>query len=412
MAPSTAASWLELRRQRLGFVLTRPWLLWTLAGVFTVRLVFLVIADPDRPDGAAILAGGRDFLHRPGHLYTAIAESLARTGYFVAHGWSGPPGAMFLVVPFAALPPGLGLDLWTLGDGLAILGALLLLVRVTRPAGWRRPLLFLTAAYFPPVFADIQAGQIGGYLLLLASGSIWLHARGRSGWAGALAGWATAIKLYPAALVFGAGPRRLLAFAGGLVATALAITVAGFARLGAAGVGHWVSEVLLPSLRSPFPDCEVNSPHTLLGRTLGGDPYYVINSAGGLTRMQSPLHLPTLASAGTDVLLLVLVAVAIRAAWKSGWHPAYSLSLGFALGALVPAEVNVYQMLPLLPVVLVTGVRAAERRTYGVLGLLLLPMLALLRQPCYLPFPDVWSLAMLASFAVCAWSWRLFSPAD
>jgi glycosyl transferase family 87 len=408
---SPLAAWLELRRQRLAFVLTREWLLWFLVAVFWLRLAFFVLADPVRPDGAAIIAAGGDFLHHPGHLYTAAAAFLARTGYMAPFGWSGPPGAMLLVAPFAMLPPRPALGLWTLADAVAILAGLWLLYSATRPAAWRRPLFFLTAAYFPPVFAEIDAGQIGGFMFLLGCGSLWLNSRRHTGWAGALAGVAAAIKIYPAGLLFGVGPRRLRSFVIALVGTAVVVTLAGFARLGFGAIGFYIAKILLPSLRAPLPDCEVNSPHTLIGRWIGGDPFFVLTAGGGTTRMQSPLHLPAVASVTTDLLLVALVVIAIWAAWKSAWHPVYGPSLGFALGALVVSEVNVYQMLPMLPLVLVTGVRAAERGAYGVLGLLLLPMLALLRQPCYLPFPDLWTVAMLALFGICAWNWRLFAPA-
>ena len=55
---------------------------------------------------------------------------------------------------------------------------------------------------------------------------------------------------------------------------------------------------------------------------------------------------------------------------------AYGMSLGFALGALIPNEVWPYQWLPLLPLVLLVVVRGIERRKVGVFALLVVLLLA------------------------------------
>jgi hypothetical protein len=399
--------WFELRLERVGHVLTRPWLLWALALVFWVRLTVIVAATRDHPDGAALIAAARTYVSDPAHLYSAAAAFLAAHGIMAPHGWSGPPGGMLLVAPFALLPGAWAGALWTLGDGAAILAALAFLFAAARPGSWRRPLFFLIAGYFPPVFADLDAGQLGGYLLLLSCAAIWLAAR-RPGWAGALAGLAAAVKLYPAGMLAGVGPRRLPRFSAGFALAAFLLTAIGFAPLGRDAPRSYVFGVLLPSLRSPLPDCALVSPRTLIERTVGGNPYPFIDASGGMVWVQLPLHQPALANALVYAVLAAIVAAAVWAAARSGWHPVYGPSLGLALGALLPGEVHEYQMLPLLPLVLVTAARAGEAGRPGVLALLGLGLAAMVRQSCYLVFPDILTLAAISLFTICVWNNGLF----
>jgi hypothetical protein len=143
---------------------------------------------------------------------------------------------------------------------------------------------------------------------------------------------------------------------------------------------------------------------------VGGSPWQWLAPEGPQV-LRSPVQLPALATAGylaTDVLL---VAATVWAARRSGWHPAYGLALGLALGALLPGEVYPYQVLPLLPLLLLVGtqaVRAGRPAPAGLLGLALLPML---RPPCDLPVPNLWTLGALGVFAVGVWQYRLFTVA-
>jgi hypothetical protein len=84
------------------------------------------------------------------------------------------------------------------------------------------------------------------------------------------------------------------------------------------------------------------------------------------------------------------------------------MSLGFALGALIPNEVWPYQWLPLLPLILVVAVRAVERRRLMTLGLLAVFLLGFVRQPCDLFFPNLWTVAAIGVFVLGVWENRLF----
>jgi hypothetical protein len=406
-AANATGTWLDVRVANLGRALSRPWLLWLIALVFWGRVAVIVSETPDRSDGTALVAAARTYLGDPAHLYTAVAEHLARFGIMPTHGWAGPPGAMLLLAPFALLPGSWATLAWTLADAAAMLGALAFVYATTRPTSWRRPLFFLIAGYFPPLFADLDTGQMGGFLLLLSCAAIWLAAR-RPGWAGALAGLAAGLKLYPAGILAGVAPRRLRRFGAGLAGAAFALTAVAFLPLGAGAPGFWLFRVLLPALRSPLPDCAIDSPRTLINRTIGGEAYPYINASGGMTWVRLPLHEPALAAVLGYVVLAAIVAAVVWAAARSDWHPVYGPSLGLALGALLPGEVNIYQMLPLLPLLLVTAMRAGETGNYRVLAALGVALAAMVRQPCFLVFPDLLTLAALSLFAICVWNNGLF----
>jgi hypothetical protein len=122
----------------------------------------------------------------------------------------------------------------------------------------------------------------------------------------------------------------------------------------------------------------------------------------------SSLHLPAVALALSYVSALAFAAGAAWAAWRSGWNVAYGMSLGFALGALIPNEVWPYQWLPLLPLALLLAVRGVERRKIGVLAVLGVCLLGFYRQPCELIFPNLWTLAAIGIFVLGVWQNRLF----
>src|SRR5260370_3076834 len=66
-------------------------------------------------------------------------------------------------------------------------------------------MFWLDAAYFPPLLADVSAGQRGGILKLGAAASIWLEA-GRPALARVAGGLVAAMKDYPAATILAPRP--------------------------------------------------------------------------------------------------------------------------------------------------------------------------------------------------------------
>jgi hypothetical protein len=400
---------------RLGLaaadVLSRPALWWAIAAVFWIRVAILSALTPRRPDAELMWRGARAYLTDPAHMYDAAAEYLARLHIIAPPGgldsFIGPPPLAALATPIALLPMNVGVQVWTLIDAATMLIALALLYRILAGSHrLARPAFWLVAGYFPPLFADISAGQRGGVLLLGALASIWLEAS-RPALAGVAGGLASALKYYPAAMVIGVSPKHRVRYVVALVAVLLLVTLASFVPLGLTGAVFYYQHVLLPSLASYNPDCAYDSVRTLFMRTIGGEQY-AQPSGPGYVLVTSPLHLPQVALALSYLSALGFAAAAAWAAWRSGWNPAYGMSVGFALGALIPNEVWPYQWLPLLPLVLLLLVRGIEQRKVRLLVLLGVFLLGFYRQPCDLIFPNLWTLAAIGIFVLGVWENRLF----
>ena len=398
-------------RQAAAEVLSQPALYWAIAGVFWIRVIVVSALVPRRLDAEGMWEGGRAYLTDPSHLYDAAAAYLAQSHVIAPPGvlaaFVSPPPVALLAIPVALLPRSVGVEVWTAIDAVALLAGLLLLYRtlaiknrLAQPAFW------LVAAYFPPLFADVSAGQRGGVILLGAMASIWLESR-RPALAGAIGGLVSALKYYPAAMVIGARPAHRARYAVALAAVVVVVTAASFIPLGAGGAVFYYQHVLLPSLASHNSDCAYDSVRTLFARTIGGEPY-LLPSGSGVVVVTSPLHLASLALVLSYLSALLFAAGATWAAWRSGWNPAYGMAVGFALGALIPNEVWPYQWLPLLPLSLVVAVRAIERRRWVTLGILGVCLLGFYRQPCDLIFPNLWTVAAIGVFALALWENRLF----
>jgi hypothetical protein len=356
--------------------------------------------------------GARAYLTNPAHMYDGAAAYLARTHLIAPAGgldsFVSPPPVAALALPIAMLPRSIAVEAWTVLDGIALIAALLLLYRVVatkHPIG--RPVFWLVAAYFPPLFADVAAGQRGGVILLGAMASIWMESR-RPLLAGAFGGLAAAIKYYPAAMVIGPRPEHRIRYAVALAAAMVVVTAICFIPLGFGGAAFYYQHVLVPSLASHNPDCAYDSVRTLFTRTVGGEPFLQPDGTGGVVMVESPLHLSAVALALSYLSALLFAGGAAWAAWRSGWNPAYGMAVGFALGALIPNEVWPYQWLPLLPLILLLAARAVERRRLLTLGILGICLLGFYRQPCDLFFPNLWTVAGIAVFALALWENRLF----
>jgi glycosyl transferase family 87 len=355
--------------------------------------------------------GAHAYLTDPAHMYDAAAAYLSRTHVIAPPGsldaFVSPPPVAILAIPVALLPKSVGVQVWTVLDGVALLGGLLLLYMVLAPRHrLAAPVFWLVAAYFPPVFADVSAGQRGGILLLGAAASIFWE-RNRPALAGAVGGLAASLKYYPAAMIIGPRPNHRIRYALSLGVVLVAVTAISFVPLGLGGALHYYQQVLVPSLASHNSDCAYDSVRTLFTRTVGGETF-LQPSGSGYVAATSPIHLPGLALFLSYLSAILFALGALWAAWRSGWNPAYGMSLGFALGALIPNEVWPYQWLPLLPLILLLVVRGVERRRVATLILLGVFLLGFLRQPCQLFFPNLWTLAAIAVFVLGLWENRLF----
>jgi hypothetical protein len=392
-------------------VFSRPALYWALAAAFWLRVAILTILTPRRFDAEGMWEGAHAYLTEPSHMYDAAAQYIARFHIIAPPGgldeFVSPPPLAALAAPVALLPKYIAVQVWTAIDTAAMLIALYLLYRlIATRHPLARPAFWLVAAYFPPLFSDVVAGQRGGVLLLGAMASIALEAN-RPVWAGVAGGLVSALKYYPAAMVIGTRPEHRIRYALVLFAALVIVTVASFVPLGLGGAAFYFQHVLLPSLGSHNPDCAYDSVRTLFTRTIGGEQYAQPASTGYVL-VTSPLHLPAVALALSYLSAIAFALAATWAAWRSGWNPAYGMSLGFSLGALIPNEVWPYQWLPLLPLALLLVVRGIERRRFGSLAVLVILLLGFYRAPCDLIFPNIWTIAAIGIFVLGVWENRLF----
>jgi len=217
---------------------------------------------------------------------------------------------------------------------------------------------------------------------------------GRPVLAGVLAGTGASLKYYPLAMALGR-PRG--AFVSTLAGAFALLTVLAFIPLG--GVLDYLRRVLLPALAPNDPECAIVSTRGLWMRWVGGSTWEWL-PPGGPQFLRSPVQLPALATAGYLATDLALVAATVWAARRSGWHPAYGLALGLGLGALLPGEVYPYQVLPLLPLLLLVVGAAVRAHRWAALFALAPALALLLRPPCDLPVPNLWTLGALGIFAV------------
>jgi hypothetical protein len=396
-------------------VFSRPALYWAIAAAFWLRVAILTVLTPTRYDAEGMWEGAHAYLTEPSHMYDAAAQYIAQFHIIAPPGglneFVSPPPLAALAAPVALLPKSIAVQVWAGIDTAALLLALWLLYRLLASRHpLARPAFWLVAAYFPPLFSDVVAGQRGGILLLGAMASISLEAS-RPALAGVAGGLVAALKYYPAAMVIGPRPEHRIRYAVALAIVLGVVTVASFVPLGFGGAVFYFQHVLLPSLGSHNPDCAYDSVRTLFMRTIGGEQY-AQPSATGYILVTSPLHLPGVALALSYLSALAFAGAAAWAARRSGWNPAYGMSLGFSLGALIPNEVWPYQWLPLLPIVLLLVVRGIERRRYGSLAVLAVLLLGFYRAPCDLTFPNIWTLAAIGIFVLGVWENRVFRSED
>ena len=387
-------------RVLLRRVLALPHLWWALAAVWLVRDVAGNLITTERPDARSVVQAGARWLHDPAAIYAETARHLAATGLVPVTGLIRPPAAAMLAAPFSLLPGSWQVPAWTVADGLAAVAALLFIQRYVARAPLEKAVFWAVALYCPPLYAEVNAGQIGGWVLFFACAGI-VAFQARPALSGGLVAAAASLKLYPALMILGA-QARWRPFVVGAVVVGVLITVVASIPLGLGGAWNYVTAVLIPSLRAPNPDCAQTSVATLFGRSIGGEPYPVIYPNGGGAILQSPVHLGALATALTVLTLIAVLVVAAVAVRASGWNPAYGMAICLGLGGILPGELNPYQYLPLLPLVLMVLVVAIRNaRSAQIMGLAA-GLLFWWREPCLLPFPNLWTVGALILFAVCA----------
>lgn len=354
---------------------------------------------PAGADAYAFVFDGHRALTDPGAIYPQSASLLAQGWPFVT---LYPPSQLLIAAAYALLPDPVGAELWAATNIVAAAIALFLLFRlVHRIHPSTAPIFCLLVICFTPLFEDVRLGQRGGLLLLLGVGSMTSLVASRPRMAGVLAGVATALKFYPGAMLLGVQPRKDWRYGVSLVATAVAVLGVSFIPFGSPIL--YFSKVLLPGLTwngYTQHDCFQNSTQLLFARVVGGESFSVIDQSGTWRVVHFvPWHFVQLASILTDVTLIMIIAAALWAVWRSNWSQPYALAVCFSLGTILPGEVFTYQFLPLLPLFVLVFMKALQDRRIAVLVTMAGAEWILLVSPCSLPLPSLWSVAALAIFA-------------
>ena len=365
-------------------------------------MAVLTVAERDRPDTGTFWSGGHQLLVSPASLYDASSRWLGLHHVNPLpgglQGFISPPTVAFLFAPLALLPRNVATGLWTALDVALVLAAIVVLDRSLRTSSVERPLLWLVAGFFPPVFAEFDAGQIGGVLLLLAAFAI-ATLRRRPVLSGALAGLGAAFKFYPAVLALAAPAglrlRNWLALAG----TAAGLLLLSFIPLGASQIGRYFGQVLLPTLSPGNEDCALVSMPTFVARYVGG-ARWAVPGRSGLEWLQMPWGAPGAARVLAPVLAVALLALAVWALRRAGGAPIFGAATAFSLGALIPGTAFPYQMLALLPLLLVLTVESVRAPDWR-LGFWIVFCLAFfLRAPCTTPVANLWTAGGFGLFAL------------
>ncbi len=178
---------------------------------------------------------------------------------------------------------------------------------------------------------------------MLLTGAAMLTVRRHPAWAGLMAGVATSIKFYPAALALSIEPRQWWRFTRAMVTVAAVVLLVTFIPFGSPVL--YLTKVLIPFTFAGGPgathDCFQNSTPLLFSRLVGGVSFSVIDKSGVWRDVTLvPWHVTWLAQILTYLTIAALVVGTLWAAWRSRWAQPYSMSLAFSLGALVPGHVH------------------------------------------------------------------------
>src|SRR5260370_14431018 len=120
------------------------------------------------------MQAGHRWLADPSAIYAETAKHLALTGLVPVTGLIKPPGAAMLAAPFSLLPGSWEVPAWTVADALAAVVGLLIVQRYLTRMPLERAVFWAVALYCPPLYAEVNAGQIGGFSVpLAASTTAW-----------------------------------------------------------------------------------------------------------------------------------------------------------------------------------------------------------------------------------------------
>lgn len=277
-----------------------------------------------------------------------------------------PPPFAQALVPLTALPTGAGLWAWFAIGAAAVVGALLVALRVAGLQGAEAVLWSLAAAcLFLPVFDSLWKGNVSSLIALLVAIAV---AGGAAG--GAATALASLLKVVPVVFlppwwVVGARSRR------GMLATCLAIVA--------------VSLLLSPSAWRDY--------LTVLPNMLAGTANEATNVApwSMIARSGAPPVLADLARVASVAVAAFAVAVAIMVVRRPG-GPALAAVLCSVAMLLLPAALWYHYLVVLLPLAIVAWPHAPK----GARGAMVLAGLSVSAGVAWLPLATIGWVAMAA----------------
>jgi alpha-1,2-mannosyltransferase len=240
-----------------------------LVGVAVV--IYALVVDQGvqhHQDFGAYLNAARDIVHgQPlyaAFLHHPFPDATLRPAYIY------PPSFALLIAPLGLLPDAAAALLWIALEQLALVVAIVIIVRWLRPTRWAVAALLVATLSFYPLWVDVAQGQANLLVLLLVTVGIVGILRERPAF-GAAIGVAAALKLTPLILVVWLLLDRRY--------RAAAFVLGGFAVLTTAGALLRFQDTIayfgqvLPALASGTAFYANQSLAGVLGRTLSANPY-------------------------------------------------------------------------------------------------------------------------------------------
>lgn len=128
-----------------------------------------------------------------------LARSLSVPTY--APPYRYPPLLAVMIMPLLSLPPRQAGFVWTVFNGIAIIGAVTLLAAIIPGGLKRRPWMWVIAAIFIPVLSTLYAGQVNALVFLSIALALWAFKREKPLGAGLALSLGVMLKLMPLTLV-------------------------------------------------------------------------------------------------------------------------------------------------------------------------------------------------------------------
>lgn len=277
-----------------------------------------------------------------------------------------PPLIGIAFAPLSRLPERAVQIGWWIANVAALLGGSWLCLRVAGPStAWGAALALLLMNRFQPATVALRLGQIELVLFLLVAVALWALDRGREATAGLVLGLATALKLFPGALIALLFWRRRWRAALWASGTALALLTASYALVGFDAVGAYLRYARMYGIGGAFAAFPLNqSLNGFYSRHLTHNPF---------SATLRGWHLPSLAVGLTVASAALIVVLSAWLTWhRDGWparpspeaRQRFALEYALAITALliVSPHSQTYALVWLLLPLIVTALHPLRKQ--------------------------------------------------